>query len=34
MMRLAQVVPAAAAILKGGEEIVELVKQLPNPFGG
>ena len=34
VIRLDQVVPAAAAILKGSHEIVELVKQLPNPFGG
>ncbi len=34
VIRLGQVIPAAAAILKGSEEIVELVKQLPNPFGG
>jgi hypothetical protein len=33
IVRLGQVVPAAAAILKGGGEIVELVKHLPNPFG-
>jgi hypothetical protein len=34
IIRLGQVVPAAAAILKGGQELVELVKLLPNPFGG
>jgi hypothetical protein len=34
IIRLGQVVPAAAAVLKGGQEIVDLVKQLPNPFGG
>jgi hypothetical protein len=34
VIRLSQVVPAAAAILKGGQDIVNLLSHLPNPFGG
>jgi hypothetical protein len=34
IIRLGQVVPSAAAILKSGQEIANIVGRLPNPFGG
>jgi hypothetical protein len=34
LTRVHQVVPAVAAVLKGSQEICEIVSHIPNPFGG